>query len=207
MDLELNGHGSLRHRNRLGLCLTWTVDGTKKDVHTNLTPRIQIRTARTSAKASPVTRAANWVALTADLSAFAGQTVEIGFRYWTDVAAVGRRVRVRRPGHLRPGRRPSPSDERRDRHQRAGTLRRASAPPPARTRPSRAATTTSPSTAQYRRVTTTASRTGPYNFGFLDNPLLQNWVERLPVPGRPARLVLGHVVTPTTTSAITPVQA
>jgi immune inhibitor A len=32
--------------------------------------------------------AGNWVPLTADLSAFAGQTVEIGFRYWTDVAAV-----------------------------------------------------------------------------------------------------------------------
>ncbi len=29
----------------------------------------------------------NWVALTADLSAYAGQTVNIGFRYWTDVAA------------------------------------------------------------------------------------------------------------------------
>ena len=29
-----------------------------------------------------------WVPLTADLTAFAGQTVEIGFRYWTDVAAV-----------------------------------------------------------------------------------------------------------------------
>lgn len=29
-----------------------------------------------------------WVALTADLSAFAGQTVDIGFRYWTDGAVV-----------------------------------------------------------------------------------------------------------------------
>ncbi|MDH4142642.1 MAG: immune inhibitor A [Chloroflexota bacterium] len=29
-----------------------------------------------------------WVALTADLSAYAGQTVDIGFRYWTDGAAV-----------------------------------------------------------------------------------------------------------------------
>jgi len=29
-----------------------------------------------------------WVPLTADLSAYAGQTVDIGFRYWTDVAAV-----------------------------------------------------------------------------------------------------------------------
>jgi immune inhibitor A len=30
----------------------------------------------------------SWVALTADLSAFAGQTVDIGFRYWTDGAVV-----------------------------------------------------------------------------------------------------------------------
>jgi immune inhibitor A len=30
----------------------------------------------------------NWVDLTADLSAFAGQTVTLGFRYWTDGAAV-----------------------------------------------------------------------------------------------------------------------
>ncbi len=30
-----------------------------------------------------------WVGLTADLSAFAGQTVNLGWRYWTDVAAVG----------------------------------------------------------------------------------------------------------------------
>ena len=31
----------------------------------------------------------NWVDLTADLSAFNGQTVTIGFRYWTDGAVVG----------------------------------------------------------------------------------------------------------------------
>jgi immune inhibitor A len=30
----------------------------------------------------------DWVELTADLSAYAGQTVELGFRYWTDGAAV-----------------------------------------------------------------------------------------------------------------------
>jgi immune inhibitor A len=31
----------------------------------------------------------NWVDLTADLSAFAGQTVTLGFRYWTDGATAG----------------------------------------------------------------------------------------------------------------------
>lgn len=36
----------------------------------------------------------NWVTLTADLSAFAGQTVDLGFRYWTDGAVAGNGLSV-----------------------------------------------------------------------------------------------------------------
>ena len=45
--------------------------------------------------------------------------------------------------------------------------------------PGRSTTTTSPSTASTARFDDSL-RTGPYNFGFLDNPLLQNWVEHFP---------------------------
>jgi immune inhibitor A len=36
----------------------------------------------------------NWVDLTADLSDFAGQTVDLGFRYWTDVAVAENGIRI-----------------------------------------------------------------------------------------------------------------
>ena len=61
-----------------------TVNGTP--VATNLSTAARTRTARTSATASPASTGGNWVDLTADLSAYAGQTVTLGFRYWTDGA-------------------------------------------------------------------------------------------------------------------------
>lgn len=111
-----------------------------------------------------------WVDLTADLSAYAGQTVTLGFRYWTDVAVAeaGFGVDAISITGL-------PIDD-------------------AETEPgwyyngfSRTTGTVTQSffnayMAEYRKYTgyDTALKTGPYNFGHLDNPNLQNWVEHFP---------------------------
>jgi immune inhibitor A len=111
-----------------------------------------------------------WTDLTADLSAYAGQTVTLGFRYWTDgaVAPPGFGVdNIAITG--------APTDD-------------------AETDPgwtyggfARTTGTTSQSFfnayfAEYRnyRGYDDSLRTGPYNFGFLDNPTLGNWVEHFP---------------------------
>ena len=60
---------------------------------------------------------------------------------------------------------------------RAGPTPASSAPPAPS--PSRSSTPTSPSSAS-TAATTTSLRTGPYNFGFLNNPALGNWVEHFP---------------------------
>jgi immune inhibitor A len=112
----------------------------------------------------------NWVDLTADLSAFAGQTVALGFRYWTDgaVAEAGFGVDDIAITGL-------PTDD--------------------------AESDFGWTFAGFDRTTGTISqsffnayfaefrtylgydaglKTGPYNFGFLNNPDLQNWVEHFP---------------------------
>jgi len=111
-----------------------------------------------------------WVQLIADLSAFAGQTVDIGFRYWTDVAAVELGFMVDdvqitgQPlddaesdfGWTFDGFRPTTGAE----------------------------TTYHPNyyVAEFRqyRGYDEGLRDGAYNFGFTDNPALFNWVERFP---------------------------
>lgn len=112
-----------------------------------------------------------WVDLNADLSAFAGRTVSIGFRYWTDVAVVESGFSVDEiaiTGQATDG---AESD--------AGwTLR-------GFTRAVDGIVTQSFFNAyfaefrNYRGYDDTL-RTGPYNFGFLDNAALQNWVEHYP---------------------------
>ena len=113
-----------------------------------------------------------WVELTADLSAYSGPTL-LGFRYWTDVAVV-------EPGFMvdnieisgaaldgaesdtgwtydpEDGFRVTTGDE-------SQSYFNAYA-------------------AEYRRYDgyDESLDTGPYNFGFLDNPALQNWVEHFP---------------------------
>lgn len=112
----------------------------------------------------------NWVDLTADLSAFAGQTVTLGFRYWTDgaVAEAGFGVDdIAITGLLTDGAETDPG------WSYAGFLR------------TTGTVTTSHFNAyfaefrQYRGYDDSL-RTGPYNFGFLNNPNLQNWVEHFP---------------------------
>jgi len=111
-----------------------------------------------------------WVDLTADLSAYAGQTVTIGFRYWTDVAvaepgmfidAIAISGQALDDGETDPG------------WSYDGFIRTGS-------------TVTLSFTNYYFAEFRTYKgfddglRTGPYNFGFLDNPDLGNWVEHFP---------------------------
>jgi len=111
-----------------------------------------------------------WVDLTADLSAFAGQTVDIGFRYWTDGAAV--EIGFMADDIQITG---QPLDDAESDFGWTFDGFR---------------TTTGTETAlynnyylaefrQYRGYDETLE-VGPYNFGFLDNPTLGNWVEHFP---------------------------
>lgn len=111
-----------------------------------------------------------WVDLTADLSAYAGQTVTIGFRYWTDVA-------VANPGFFADdiaiSGQPLDDAETDPGWNYAGFIRTGS-------------TVTlsffNAYFAEFRnyRGYDDGLRTGPYNFGFLNNPALGNWVEHFP---------------------------
>lgn len=111
-----------------------------------------------------------WVDLTADLSAYAGQTVTIGFRYWTDVA-------VANPGFSVDDIAITglPLD---DAESDAGWTYNGF------TLTNGTVTQFFPNyyVAEYRKYVgyDTALKTGPYNFGFLDNPDKQNWVEHFP---------------------------
>lgn len=108
-----------------------------------------------------------WQALTADLSAYAGQTVSIGFRYWTDGAVAEAGFGV---DDLAITGQPLDGAETDGGWTYAGFIRTNG--------------TTSQSFfnayfgefRQYRGYDD-ALRTGPYNFGFLNNPSLQNRVE------------------------------
>lgn len=111
-----------------------------------------------------------WVELRADLSAYADSTVLVGFRYWTDVAVI-------EPGLMADdivvdGNGPFGAEG-----GDGWTLEGFRA-------------TTGQETsfhfnayiAEYRQYYgyDDALRTGPYNFGFLDDPDLGNWVEHFP---------------------------
>lgn len=108
----------------------------------------------------------SWELLTADLSAYTG-TVLVGFRYWTDGAVVGSGFMADDITIAGEG----PFGAEADGEFVLEGFR----------------TTTGEETtfhfnayvAEFRnyRGYDDALRTGPYNFGFLDNPLLGNWVE------------------------------
>ncbi len=111
-----------------------------------------------------------WVDLTADLSAFAGQTVTIGFRYWTDGA-------VANPGlfvdDIAISGQPLDDAETDPGWSYDGFIRTGST------------VTQSFFNAYFAEFRTYKGyddglRTGPYNFGFLNNPALGNWVEHFP---------------------------
>jgi immune inhibitor A len=111
-----------------------------------------------------------WVDLTADLSAYAGQTVEIGFRYWTDGA-------VANPGmfvdDIAISGQALDDAETDAGWAYAGIIRTGSV------------ITQSFFNAYFAEFRTYKGyddglRTGPYNFGFLNDPSLGNWVEHFP---------------------------
>jgi immune inhibitor A len=112
----------------------------------------------------------NWVDLTADLSAFAGQTVTIGFRYWTDGAVAYDGMLI---DNVEITGSPLDGAENDEGWSFDGFVR-----------------TTDTITksffnayfAEFRtyRGYDDGLRTGPYNFGFTNNPSLGNWVEHFP---------------------------
>jgi immune inhibitor A len=111
-----------------------------------------------------------WVDLTADLSAYAGQTVTIGFRYWTDGAVANPGLFVDDiaiSGQALDDAETDPG------WSYAGFARTGSV------------ITQSFFNAYFAEFRTYKGyddglRTGPYNFGFLNNPDLGNWVEHFP---------------------------
>ncbi len=111
-----------------------------------------------------------WVPVTADLSSFANQTIQLRFRYWTDGAVVGDGFGV-------------------DDISITGLATDDAETDPGWTYAGFDRTTGTTTKAffnayfaefrQYRGYDESL-QTGPYNFGFLDNPDLQNWVEHFP---------------------------
>jgi immune inhibitor A len=111
-----------------------------------------------------------WVDLTANLSGFANQTVTIGFRYWTDVAVAGPGFAVDEiaiSGQATDGG-----------ESEAGWAYTGFA----RTNGTVEQSFFNAYFSEFRqyRGYDDALKTGPYNFGFLNNPSLGNWVEHFP---------------------------
>jgi len=113
---------------------------------------------------------AGWVDLTADLSPYAGQTVTLGFRYWTDGATVGSGFSVDNlavTGQPLDGAETDPGWAYSGFSRTTGTV------------------TQSFYNSYFAENRTYMGyddglRTGPYNFGFLNNPNLVDWAERFP---------------------------
>jgi len=112
----------------------------------------------------------NWVSLTADLTAYAGQTVTVGFHYWTDVAAAESGMMVDDiaiTGNATDGAETDPG------WTYAGFMR---------TNGTITQSFTNAYFAEYRTYQgyDAGLNTGPYNFGFLNDPNRQDWVEHYP---------------------------
>ncbi|ABC80098.1 M6 family metalloprotease domain-containing protein [Anaeromyxobacter dehalogenans] len=111
-----------------------------------------------------------WVDLTADLSAWAGQTVTLGFRYWTDVAES-------RPGFFVDDIAVSGQAVDGGEAEAGWTYHGF-----VRTNGTLAAPYFNAYFAEYRqyRGYDQSLATGPYTFGYLNDPALQNWVDHFP---------------------------
>ena len=122
-----------------------------------------------------------WTTLTADLSAYAGQTVTLGFRYWTDGAQQGT-----------PGASGAPGFQVDALAVTGNALDGAETDTGWTYTPATGGfhVTTGSEVQSYFNAYVAENRqylgfdaglkTGPYNFGNLDNPNLQNWAERFP---------------------------
>jgi immune inhibitor A len=112
----------------------------------------------------------SWVDLTADLSAFAGQTVTLGFRYWTDgaVAETGFLVDDLAVTGL-----PVDGAETEPGWSYAGFIR---------TNGTVSAAYFNAYFAEYRKYRgyDQSLATGPYQFGYPNDPILFNWVDHFP---------------------------
>jgi len=111
-----------------------------------------------------------WVDLTADLSAYAGQTVTLGFRYWTDVAVAGTGFSVDEiaiTGLSVDGGESDAGWTYSGFSLTNGTVTQFYA---------------NYYIAEYRKYIgyDKSLKTGPYNFGFLNDPNKGNWVEHFP---------------------------
>ncbi len=157
-----------------------TVNGTP--VATNLSTNTNPNGQNAGEGITGLSTGFDWVDLTADLSAYAGQTVDIGFWYWTDVAQQGN------PGVA------APAGFAIDDISITGQPTDGAETDPGWTYdPAGGFHVTSGSDtfsyfnayfAEYRNYVgyDDSLRTGPYNFGNLDNPDLQNWVQHFPFP-------------------------
>ena len=171
-EVTLPAGATLSAKVRYDIELDWdyaylTVNG--QQVATNLSTNVNPNGQNLSEGITGSTGGA-WVDLTADLSAFAGQTVEIGFRYRTDTAIAG--IGIFADDIMISGQ-AADNAESEPGWAYDGFIR-----------------TTNMVTksyfnayfAEYRtyRGYDDGLRTGPYNFGFTDNPMLGNWVEHFP---------------------------
>ncbi len=111
-----------------------------------------------------------WVTLSANLSSFAGQTVTLGFRYKTDPAVAGTGFSVDDIAITTLATDGAETDAG---WTYNGFLRTTGQ------QPISYFNAYFGEFRQYRGYDDSL-RTGPYNFGFLDNPSLQNWVEHFP---------------------------
>ncbi len=112
----------------------------------------------------------NWVDLTADLTAYAGQTVTLAFHYWTDVAGGGTGASlddIAITGQATDGAETDPGWSYVGFVRTDGTITNAYR---------------NSYFVEYRTYNgyDKGLETGPYNFGFLNDPNLGNWVEHFP---------------------------